>query len=149
MLLFWAIQKTVFNADNIKLSNVITEEIYEIEISIIIKKNLATNGYDSFARDYHAYIDIWNPLIREILKCKREPTNEVDKHAVAIIRLNSLGKESVVGHIPENISKFFSMILMILFTSTKFENVGKRLNRGGGYGLEIPVSKIIQWLTKN
>ena len=31
-------------------------------------------------------MDIWNPLIGEILKCKREPTNEADKHAVAIMR---------------------------------------------------------------
>ena len=117
----------------------ITKEIYEIEIPIIIKKNLATYEYDSFARGNHAYIDIWNPLIGEILKCKREPKNEVDKHAVAIIRSNSLGKESVAGHIPQNISKFFSMILMIPFTSTEVEVVDKRLNRGGGYRLEIPV----------
>ena len=55
---------------------------------------------DSFARTYHAYMDIWNPLIVEILKCKPEPTNEVDKHGVAIMRSDSLGKESVVGHIP-------------------------------------------------
>ena len=82
---------------------------------------------------------IWNPLIGEILKCKREPTNEVDKHAVAITRSNSLGKESFVGHIPQNISKFSSMFIMIPFTSIEVEVAGKRLNRGGGYGLEIPV----------
>ena len=39
-LLFWAIRKTVFNADNIKSSNMITEEIYEIKIPIIIEKNM-------------------------------------------------------------------------------------------------------------
>ena len=78
--LFWAIRKTVFNADNIKSSNMTTEEMYEIEIPIITEKNLATYEYNSFARGYHAYMDIWNPLIGEILKCKREPTNEVDKH---------------------------------------------------------------------
>ena len=91
----------------------IAEEMYEIKIPIIIEKNLVTYEYDSFASGYHAYMDIWNPLIGEILKCKREPTNEVDKHAVAITRSNSLGKESFVGHIPQNISKFSSMFLMI------------------------------------
>ena len=75
-LLFRAIRKTVLNVDNIKSSNMITEEMYEIEIPTIIEKNLASYEYDSFARGYHAYIeDIWNPLIGEILKCKREPTN--------------------------------------------------------------------------
>ena len=54
---------------------------------------------DSFARGYHMYMDIWNPLIGMILRCKRESTNEMDKHAITTMRSNSLGKESsVVGH---------------------------------------------------
>ena len=73
------------------------------------------------ARGYYTDMDSWNPLIGEILKCKREPTNELDKHAVATMRSNSLGKESVVGHIPQNISKFFSIFLMISFTSIEVE----------------------------
>ena len=85
MLLFGIIQKTVFNADNTKSSNMISEEIYEIETPIIIEKNLARYECDSIARGCHAYVDIWNPLIGEILNCKREPTNVVDKHAVAIM----------------------------------------------------------------
>ena len=32
----------------------ITTEMYEIEIPIITEKNLAAEGYDSFARGYHA-----------------------------------------------------------------------------------------------
>ena len=129
--------------------------MYDIEIPIIIGKNLATYEFDSFARGYHAYMNTWNPLIGEILKCKREPTNEVVKHAVAIMQSNPLGKESVVGHIPQSILKFSSVFLMISFTSIEVEVVDKRLNRGGGYGLEIPVKyrfygqgKIVQWLTK-
>ena len=37
-----------------------------------------------------AIMRIWtlNPLIGEILTSKREPPNEVDKHAVAIMRSN-------------------------------------------------------------
>ena len=118
----------------------ITEEMYEVEIPIIIEKNFVTYEYESFAGGYHAYMDIWNPLIGEMLKRKREPTNEVDKHAVAIMRSNLLGKESVVGHIPQNISKFSSMFFMIPRTSIEVGNAGKRLNRGGGYELVIPVN---------
>ena len=71
--------------------------------SIIIENNLAKYEYDSLARGYHACMDIWNPLLREILNCKQDPINKLDKHAVAIMRSNSLGKESVVGHVSQNI----------------------------------------------
>ena len=44
---------------------------------------------------------------------------------------------------------------MILYTPIEIEVVGKRLNHGRGYGLEIPIKyrfysqeKIVQWLTK-
>ena len=40
-VLFWAIRKTVFNDGNIKSLNMITEEMYEIEIPVIIEKSLA------------------------------------------------------------------------------------------------------------
>ena len=133
----------------------ITEEIYEIEIPIIIDKDLVTYECDTFARGFHVYMDIWNPVIGEILKCKCESTNEVDKHAVAIMCSDLLGKESVVGHIPHNISKFSSMFLTIPFTAIEVEVLGKRVNRGSGYGLQIPVKyryygqeKLIQWSTK-
>ena len=100
-------------------------------------------------------MDIWNPVIGEILKCTREPTNEVDKHTVAIICSDSLAKESVVGQIPHNISKFSSMFLTIPSTTIEVEVLDKRVNRGSGYGLEIPVKyrycgqeKLIQCLAK-
>ena len=110
MLLLWDIRKTVFNADNIKSSNMVTEEMYEIEIPIIIEKNSATYEYE------YGHLES-----SEMLKWKRELKNEVDKHAVAIMRSNSLGKELVIGHIPQNISKFSSMFFMFPFTSIKVE----------------------------
>ena len=103
--------------------------MYEMEILIIIDKDLVTYEYDSFARGFHVYMDIWNPVIGEILKRKRDPTNEVVKHAVAIMCSDSLGKESVVGHIPHNISKFSSMFLTIPSTAIEVEVLGKRVNR--------------------
>ena len=69
--------------------------------------------YNSFARGYHAYMNIWNPLVGETLKCKQEPSNEVDKNAVAIIRSDSWEKETIVGHVPQNISKTCSMFLKV------------------------------------
>ena len=52
---------------------------------------------------------------------KREPSNEVDKYAVAIIRKDSWENESIVGHVPENISKCCSMLLTINNTAIKVQ----------------------------
>ena len=129
--------------------------MYEMEIPIINDKDLVTYEYGSLARGFHVYMDMWNPVIGEILKCKRESTNKVEKHAVAIMCSDSLRKESVVGHIPHNISKFSSMFLTIPSTAFEVEVLGKRVNRRSSYGLEIPVKyryygqeKLIQWLAK-
>ena len=53
--------------------------------------------------------------------------------------INSVGKETVVGHLPENIAKLCFLFLKVPFTSIKAEVTGKRVNRGGGFGLEVPV----------
>ena len=90
-----------------------------------------------------------------MLKCRREPSNEVDKNAVALIKTDSLGVKVIVGHVPWNVSNFFSMFLKVPNTSIEVEVVGKRVNRGGGYGLEIPVvyrfngpENLVKWLIK-
>ena len=55
---------------------------------------------------------------------------------------------------PQNISKICMLFLKVPNISITAEVVGKRLNRGGGYGLEIPVmyrlrpEKLINWLGK-
>ena len=89
----------------------ITEDMYEIDIPIYIEKDWITYEYNSFARGYHAYINIWNPLVGETLKCRQEPSNKVDKNAAAIIRSDPRKKENIVGHVSQNISKTFSMFL--------------------------------------
>ena len=139
-LLFSAIRKTVFNIDNIKSSNVISEEMYEIEIPIIIEKNLATYEYDSFARGYNAYMyGHLESSDRRDIKTQPRANKRGGQKCSRSNAINSLGKESVIGHIPQSISKFSSVFLMILpLTSVEVEVVSKRLNRGGGYGLEIP-----------
>ena len=91
----------------------------------------------------------------ETLKCRQEPSKEVDKNAVAIIRFDSWEKKTIAGHVPQNISKTCPMILKVPNTSIEVQVVGKRLNRGGSYGLEIPViyrfygqEKLVNWLIK-
>ena len=64
----------------------------------------------------------------------REPENAKDKNAVAITE-----EGRIVGHIPLGLSKF----VLCFLKREGHEGVaiicGKRINRGGGLGLEIPV----------
>ena len=55
--------------------------------------------FNSFIRGYHAYKHIWEPYVGETLLLKREPTNVVDRSAVAVLK-----ETEVVGHVPYNIS---------------------------------------------
>ena len=48
------VENDIFN--NTTSSNMITEEMYEMEIPITIDKDLVTSEYDSFARGFHV---IW------------------------------------------------------------------------------------------
>ena len=41
--------------------------------------------FDSYIRGYHAYRDIWSPVVGEILLLKREPDNLVDKTATKVL----------------------------------------------------------------
>ena len=96
--------------------------------------------FDSCVRGYHAHMNIWEPLLDECLKCVREPTNEVDKHAVGVVRINSLSKEVVVGHVLKFISMIVSTLLSLPGSTLNIEMTGKRVNCGAGYGLEIPAN---------
>ena len=103
---------------------------------------------------------VFSPLLGQCLFGKKEPSNGVDKNSVTVIRLNSCGKEEMVGHPAQNISKVISLYLSLPNFSLELEVTGKRVSRGGGYGLKIPArfcfygpEKSTQWLetrlTKN
>ena len=42
---------------------------------------------------------IWKPLVGDCLQCVKEPTNEMCKNAVAVVRTNAYCKEEVVVHV--------------------------------------------------
>ena len=118
-------------------------------LPIVIDK---TNSFsfNSYARGYHAYMKIWNPVDGAVLVCTRETDNPHDNYAVSIIR-NSY----VVGHVPLGLSKTFSNFLSLPVSTMLCIVTGKRLNRGAGLGLEILVmyqarghEKALQWLEK-
>ena len=80
-------------------------------------------------------MNIWNPKLGDNgVEVKHEVNNEHDKFAIAIYQC-----KRIVGHVPKNLSKFFHQFLPLPNCTISYEVTGKRVNRGGGYGLEIPV----------
>ena len=125
-----------------------TDNIDEPLPIVIDKANFFS--FNSYARGYHTYMKIWNPVDGEVLVCTRQTDNPHDNYAVSIIR-NSY----VVGHVPLSLSKTFSNFLSLPASTMLCIVTGKRLNRGAGLGLEIPVmyqarrhEKAVQWLEK-
>ena len=87
----------------------------------------------SFVRGYHIYKEDWSPAVGDVLLLQRDPLNEKDRNAVAIVR-----DGSVVGHVPFNLAPLFSHFLRRELNKGTVRITGSRVNRGGGYGLEIP-----------
>lgn len=52
-------------------------------------------SFNSLVRGHHVQKDEWTPTRGESLNCVREPLNEKDKNAVAVMR-----DDKVVGHVP-------------------------------------------------
>ena len=79
-------------------------------------------------------------------------SNEHDKYAVAIA-FDDCFLKNVVGHVPLYWSKLAFKFLQFQNHSIRVAVTGKRVNRGAGLGLEIPVdyffygdSRVIAWL---
>ena len=94
-------------------------------------------------------ITISGPLTKTY-SCTREPENEQDCNAVAVMY-----KDRVVGHIPLAISKCISLFLTLPGSFLETKVTGKRINRGGGYGLEVPCKyrisgqeKAVDWIKR-
>ena len=83
-----------------------------------------------FIRGYHAYMDVWEYEVGETLQLRREVDNEIDAYAVAVVQ-----EDRVVGHVPFNFAKPISLFLQRELNDGR---VGEKINRGAGYGLELP-----------
>ena len=60
-------------------------------------------------------------------------TNEKDSKAVAVLK-----EDVIVGHVPRNLSPSLFQFLRRDVNKTFAELTGQKVNRGAGYGLEIP-----------
>ena len=68
------------------------------------------------------------------VEVKHEVNNEHDKFAIAIFH-----SKRIVRHVPKNLSQLFYQFLSLPNCTISREVTGKRVNREGGYDLEIPV----------
>ena len=68
---------------------------------------------NSFVRGHHECLDIWQPE-------------------------HSLRQERVVGHVPKLMAQWVTKFLIRASYSGTVVIAGKRINRGAGYGLELP-----------
>lgn len=81
----------------------------------------------------HIWMDIWAPFVGEQLPLEREPANPHDRFAVTVDK-----DGLIIGHLPFNLAPIVSSFLTRSFNSGMAEVSGSNINRGGGYGLEIP-----------
>ena len=91
----------------------------------------------SFIREYHAYMDVWEYEVGETLQLRREVDNEIDAYAVAVVQ-EDLEEDRGVGHVPFNFAKPISLFLQRELNDGRVEVTGEKINRGAGYGLELP-----------
>ena len=52
---------------------------------------------ESYICGFHSYKDMWNPVLEEVLACRRERQNFRDRYAVSV-----MNNETIVGHLPLN-----------------------------------------------
>ena len=97
--------------------------------------NQACCEVSSFIRGLHFYMNLWTPMPGEVLLLRREPENAYGKYAVAVVKLVG---NTTVGHIPYNLAQIFSSSLSRGFNKGTVEVTGEKVNRGAGYGLEVP-----------
>jgi len=73
---------------------------------------------------------IRNPILDEKLPLKREPKNDKNEYAVAVVK-----NSHIVGHVPGTLSQTLFYFLARPCNKGIAEITGNRINRGAGYGL--------------
>ena len=111
--------------------------LFQGELPIVIVQE---HEVSSFVMGYHEYRKTWAPFLGEVLQCRMEPDNAVDKYAVAV-----MNKDRVVGHLMKGKSgKFAKTVFFFLRTdeinSATVKITGKAVNKGKGMGMEVPCS---------
>ena len=123
-------KKKNMEAVEVKLKDILSYE----EIPIVKLKSCAVNA---FVMSYHVYKKNWTPFFGDELQGFMEPTNKLDKYAVAV-----RGKD-VIGHLPLGKSGKFAKTVLYFLKSDKNHHskitvTGKATNAGNGLGMKVP-----------
>ena len=78
----------------------------ELSRSMATSTTMATFEKDGYVCVYHVYGRVWDAVIGEHLTCRRKPTNESDRYAVAVLK-----DGNVIGHLPRKVSQVCSLFL--------------------------------------
>ena len=105
--------------------------------SQVVGTSIRVLEFDLFIRGYHAYRDTWNPAVGDVLRLQRETINIKDKLAVAV-----MNQSTVVGHVLYNTAPAVSHFLKRSTNKATVRVTGAAVNRGAGYGMEIPCKYI-------
>ena len=77
-------------------------------------------------------MDVWTPVEDKMLKLIPEPSDSVDRNAVACMK-----EGQVVGHVPYNLFPIVSLFLRRNVNKAFTRVTGEKVSRGAGHGLEI------------
>ena len=80
-------------------------------------------------RGYHVYQTIWDAVVGETLECRRQPLNEHNRYAVAVIK-----DDVIIGHLPRKVSRLCSLEVDALYITGR-KHYSADLPQGG---LEVP-----------
>ena len=103
---------------------------------IVRRKSYAINA---FVMGYHVYKKYWTPSIGDEIQGFMEPTNKLEKYAVAV-----KGKDGeVLGHLPLGKSEKFTKTVFYFFKFDKNHHykitvTGKATNAGDRLGIKVP-----------
>ena len=126
-----------------------------MELPITLEE-FSSHTINTFSRGYHEYMSLWMLQIGDdSLFCRRELSSEYDEYTAAIVAIDHFKREEVVGHVPLFLSKTLNKFLRLPGSYASCKVTGKRINRGIGVELEIPVEitfvgkeTVTEWLKK-
>lgn len=100
---------------------------------------LLTYEINAFVMGYHVYKSNWTPSTGDEFYGFMEPTNKMDKYAVAVKKNDG----EVIGHLPLGKSGRFAKVIFYFlkndsFNVCKITITGKSLNAGDGLGMKVP-----------
>ena len=104
----------------------------KIDIFLPIIKERKLN-FKSFVIGFHLYKKIWEPKSNEILEVKLEPTNKMDKFAVAVTK-----NKKIIGHIPLGKTGCFSKTIFY-FLRCKYNDCKVKIvvSKADGMGMRV------------